>query len=180
MSKLVKGLISDELRGRYGELNNAVWVELVGADGEQTNSFRRDLREKNLRIEIVKNSLFRRAMAGLPLEPLGKALDGPSALVTGGETAIDAAKALEGWLPKIEGLKLRGAVLEGEYLDESRVDGLAKMPSKADLQAKIAGMALSPGANLSAALLGGGKRIASCLKTITEKLEDGEEIKKSA
>lgn len=180
MSKRVKGLIVDELRSRYAELDSAVWVEFVGCDGNTNNEFRRELREKELRLEIVKNALFRRAVVDGPLATLGDSLDGPAAIVTGGESAIDAAKVIDEWLSKIGGMKLRGAVLEGEYLDESRVAGLAKMPTKRDMQARIAGIIRAPGANLAAAALAGGGNIAACIKTIIGKLEDGEEIRKSA
>lgn len=174
MSKLVKDLITKELQARYGELDNAVWVELIGVDGITTNEFRRDLHEKNLRLEVVKNSLFRRAVADRPLGKLAERLEGPAALVTGGESAIDAAKVLDAWLPKIKGLRLRGAVLEGEYYDEQAVASLAKMPSKRDLQARLVGIVLSPGGNLAGAILSGGSNIAGCLKALIEKLEKGE------
>lgn len=179
MSKEVKGLIVDELKGRYAELDSALWVEFVGVDGITTNQFREQLREKEMSIEIVKTSLFKRAVADGPLDPLAAQMTGPCAVVTGGETLIDVAKVLEDWLPKLDGLKLKGAILEGEYLDEDRVQTLHKMPTKRDLQAKVAAIILSPAGNLAGAMLGPGRQIASCVKTIIEKLEDGEEIKKA-
>ena len=176
MSRLVKDMITDELRSRYSALDNALWLEIVGVDGDTTNEFRGALRGKQMRVEIVKNSLFRRAVADGPLKPLADALSGPAAIVTGGESLIDVAKLVDEWLSKSKGIKLRGAVLEGEWLDESRVGSLAKMPSKRDLQAKVAAIVLSPGANLAATVLAGGGNIAGCLKTMVEKLEKGEEI----
>ena len=175
MSKLVKDLITKDLKSRYAEMDSAVWVEMLGIDGITTNEFRRDLHEKQLRLEIVKNALFRRAVGDGPLAKLAESLTGPAALITGGESAIDAAKVIEGWMPKLKGLKLRGAVLEGEYLDEQAVAGLAKMPTKRDLQAKLVGVILSPGGNLAGALLAGGGNIAGCIKALIEKLEDGED-----
>ena len=180
MSKLVKDLITKELRSRYADVDNAVWVELIGADGNATNEFRRDLHNKQMRLEMVKNSLFRSAVGDGPLGKLAQAINGPTALITGGESAIDAAKVLEDWLPKIKTLKLRGAVLDGEYLDEAAVTGLSKMPTKIDLQAKIAGIVLSPGGNLAGAILSGGGNIAGCLKTLIEKLEQGEDAADAA
>ena len=130
MSKPVKELITNDLRSRYHGQDTALWVEIVGADGVTTNNFRRELRAKGIRLEIVKNSLLRRACAGGPLAPMANALAGPAALVTGGESLIDAAKLIEAWIPKIKGMKLRGAVLEGEYLDEQDVTGLSRMPTR--------------------------------------------------
>jgi large subunit ribosomal protein L10 len=171
MSKLVKQLIADELTQRYGGTDSALWIELIGVNGLATNQLRRELRAKQMRLEIVKNSLFKRAVANTPLRALGEALDGPAALVTGGTSLVDVAKVIEEWLPKIKGLKLRGAVIEGEWLDQSRVSGLSRMPTRKDMLARVVSAALSPGGNLAAILIGGGSQVAGCLKSLIEKLE---------
>jgi large subunit ribosomal protein L10 len=176
MSKLVKELITQELQQRYGKLDSALWVELVGIDGITTNEFRRDLRTRQMRLEIIKTSLFRRAVADGPLQPLARTMAGPAALLTGGESVIEIAKLLEEWRPKLPGLKLRGAVVEGEFVDERRVDGVASMPTKRDLQARVAATVRAPGAKLAAAILAGGGNIAACVKDLIEKLEKGETI----
>ncbi|MCK4342049.1 MAG: 50S ribosomal protein L10 [Phycisphaerae bacterium] len=184
MSKLVKELITSELAKRYQDQNNAVWVELIGVDGNTTNAFRHDLRAKEMRLEVIKTALFKRACGDGPLAKLAAALEGPAALVTGGETAIDVAKLLAEWAPKFPKnavSRLRGAILEGEYLDEEAVQGLHRMAGKKDLQARIAGIVLAPGGNVVAAVLSSGNNIAGCLKALIEKLEKGEEIaRKSA
>lgn len=181
MSKMVKDMITDELRARYSELNSALWIEMVGIDGVATNQFRGELRDKSMRVEIVKNSLFQRAVGDGALKPLADALIGPAAILTGGDSLIDVAKVVAEWMPRAKGLKLRGAVLEGKWLDEQAVAGLSKMPTKADLQAKIAAIILTPAGNIVSAVNSGGGNIAGCLKAMVEKLEDGEEItKKSA
>lgn len=172
MSKPVKEMITRELASRYETASNAVWVEMVGVDGITTNEFRRDLRSRQMRLEVVKTALLHRACAHGPLAPLAKALQGPAALLTGGQTAIDIAKVLEQWALKFQNkVRVRGAVLEGEYLDEQRVKGLASMPSKRDLQGRIVQIVLTPGGRLAAALLAGRGNLAGCLKALIEKLE---------
>jgi large subunit ribosomal protein L10 len=182
MSKPVKELITENLASRYGDESNAVWVEMTGIDGITTNQFRRELRGNNMRLEVVKTSLLRRACAEGPLAPLAQALSGPAALVTGGDSPIEVAKLLEDWLPRFpkNTLRIRGAVLDGEYLDEERVQSLAKMESKADLRAKLAAIILTPGGKLVAAALGPGANVAGLLKALIGKLEDGEEIARTS
>jgi len=176
MSKLVKDLITKELRARYGGLDNALWLEFSGLDGITTNQLRRALRARNIRLEVVKNSLFLRAVGDGPLRPLAQALRGPAAIVTGGDSLVDVARLLGEWLPKAPGLKLRGAVLDGEWLDESRVAELPKMPTKADLQARVVALVLTPAGRLAAAINAGSANVAGCLKTLVERLEQGEQI----
>lgn len=178
MSKPVKDMITSELRERFGGLENALWLEFSKVDGVTTNQLRRLLRGKQMRMEVVKNSLFRRAVGDGALKPLAEALSGPAAVITGGDSMIEVAKVLEEWMPKIPGLKFKGAVLEGEWLDESRVAFLSRMESKADLHAKVAAIVLSPGGKIAAAIRSGGANVAGAVKAMIEKLEKGEEIKK--
>ncbi|RMF83288.1 MAG: 50S ribosomal protein L10 [Planctomycetota bacterium] len=180
MSKLVKGMITEALKSRYAEMDSALLVEFVGVDGVTTNEFRRALHDKQMRMEIVKNSLFRRAVSDTPLDKLNDHLTGPNAVLTGGESLIDVAKLIEEWKDKLPGLKLKAAVLDGEYIGEDQIESLHKMPTKADLQARIVSIALSPGGNVVGAVLAGGANLAGCVKALIEKLEKGEEIKKSA
>jgi large subunit ribosomal protein L10 len=175
MSKPVKEMIAHDLASRYADASNAVWIELVGVDGITTNAFRRDLRAKDMHLEVVKTALLKQACAAGPLAKLAAALSGPVALVTGGESAVTVAKVLDEWLPKLpKNLRVRGAVLDGEYLDESRCKDLSRMPTKADLQARIAQIILTPGGNIVAAALAGGQNIGGILKALIEKLEKAE------
>lgn len=178
MSKFVKDFITNELASRYSETENAIWAEIVGVDGNTNNEFRHELRKNNMRLEIVKTSLLKRAVTDKPLSRLAGEINGPAALLTGGDSVIDIAKLIKPWLEKMPGMKLKGALLEGEYLPEERVQKLDKMATKRDLQAKIAGTILSPGAKLAGAIRSGGGNIAGCIKAMIKKLEDGETITK--
>jgi large subunit ribosomal protein L10 len=171
MSKFVKDLITRELRSRYGSIDSAIWVEMIGVDGITTNEFRRELRRAGMRLEVIRNSLFKRAVADRPLGKLAEALEGPAALVTGGDSIIDVARFLEEWLPKIKGLRIRGAVLEGEYLDERAAAGLSKLPTKRDLRARLVSSLLAPGSQLAGVLLSAQQRVAGCLQSLIEKFE---------
>ena len=181
MSKLIKNMIAKDLQSRYADTDSALWVEVLGVDGNTTNAFRRDLHDNHMRMEVVRTLLLRRAIGDdAPMAKLAAALEGPAALITGGDSIIDVAKLVDGWQSKMKTLRVRGALLEGEFLDESASAGLAKMPNKAEMQARIAGIVRSPGANLAAAILAGGGNIAGCLKAMIEKLEDGEDAASAA
>ena len=176
MSRLVKDMITKELETRFRACDSALWIEMIGIDGITTNNFRRELRDKNMRLEVVKNSLFRRAVGDGPLKALAEAVSGPAAILTGGDSLIDVAKLVDEWLPKAKGLKLRGAVLEGEWIGESQVASLSKMEGRADLLAKIALIVLSPAKNLAGAINAPGANVAGAIKALVEKLEEGEEV----
>src|SRR5687767_9337788 len=94
MSKPVKDLITQEYKNRYEGQDSACVISVIGLDAIATNKLRGDLKKKNIRFQVVKNSLARRAFADGGLAPLARALQGPCALVTGGESIIDVAKTL--------------------------------------------------------------------------------------
>jgi large subunit ribosomal protein L10 len=171
MSKTIKDMITRDLATRYSSAEAALWLEFIGVDGVTTTEFRKSLRAKKMKMQIVKTSLFRRAVAGKPLDRLGQAASGPVALISGGESLVDVAKAVEEWLPKLKTVKLRAAVMEGEFIGASQISGLSKMPTKRDMQGRIASAIRSPGANLAAAIRAPGSNIAGCLKSLIEKLE---------
>lgn len=179
MSKLVKDLITRELESRYKTQDNAVWVEIVGVDGITTNEFRRDLCAHGMKLEVVKTSLLRRACAGGPFERLAAEVAGPAAMVTGGDTAIEVAKLLDEWKAKFpkDSFRVRGALLDGEYIAEARAQDLHKMASKQDLQARIVSIVLAPGRNIVGLAVAPGRNVVGIVKQIAEKLEQGEEIK---
>ncbi|MCH2401283.1 MAG: 50S ribosomal protein L10, partial [Pirellulales bacterium] len=61
MSKYVKSLISDDLRGRLEGVDDALLVDVIGIDANATVRLRADLRSKGIKLMVIKNSLAKRA-----------------------------------------------------------------------------------------------------------------------
>ena len=59
MSKLVKGLITKELASKLDGVEDALLVEVVGVDANASVALRKDLREKEIGLMVVKKSLAR-------------------------------------------------------------------------------------------------------------------------
>jgi large subunit ribosomal protein L10 len=174
VSKLIKDMVTSELRTRYGDLDSALWVEFLGVGGLATTAFRKKLAARKMKLELVKTALFKRAVDGTKLARLGQAAKGQVALITGGENVIEAAKLVEAEMATIKGMKMRAALLEGEFVGDSQIGSLAKMPTKRDLQGRVAAAVKSPGGKLASAILAGGGNIAGCIKALIAKLEKGE------
>jgi large subunit ribosomal protein L10 len=168
MSKPIKEMMTREYQRRYDQVNTACVVSVIGLDAISTNRLRGELRARNLRLQVVKNSLAQRAFSGTPLAPLCQAFEGPCALVTGEGSAIDIAKALvdlQKTNPKIE---LRVGILDGDP-ELISVEQLARMKGRLELLGELAAIIRAPGACLAGDLAGPASRIAGCLKAIAEK-----------
>ena len=170
MSKLVKDLITKTLKERYDGIQDACVVDLTGLDVQRTQTLRRELTAKSMQLHVVKNSLARRAFAGGPLEPLGERLDGPCALVTGGDSIVDVAKALVHWAKELGHIGLKEAIMEGDP-DLVTVEDVAKMKDRGELMREIAMLVSSPGRSIVGCLCSPGGKIAGCLKTLAERGE---------
>jgi len=170
MSKPVKDVISNEYQTRYGQLDSACVVNVIGLDAISTNRLRNELRAKNIRLQVVRNSLARRALADYPLAPLTAVMEGPCALVTGGDSMIDVAKTLVALKKTYPKLELKVGILEGEP-EVFDLEQMSKMKSRIEMLGEVAMMIASPGRRLAGALASPGGKIAGCLKALADKAD---------
>ena len=133
---------------------------------------RGDLKTRGIRLTIIKNSLMRSAMKETDKST---AVDlfaaGPCAVVYGGDSVVDVAKAVVDWSKKLKTIQLKGAYIDGTVVDSKGVEDLSKMPTRIELQGEVVQLAQSPGTRLAGAIAGSGNLIAGCIKSLIEKLE---------
>ena len=169
MSRRVKELVIDEVRNRIGDCAEFLVVNSSRLDPIADNRFRLGLREKDIKILTVKNSLAKKALHDAGIIALDPILEGPSTLVWGSEDAVTLSKAIAKWVKDIGELEFKGGIVEGKTLSAEDVDALSKSPSREELIGRIALLALSPGARLVSALLGPGGKLCGQVKSIAEK-----------
>jgi large subunit ribosomal protein L10 len=173
MSKVVKDMLISDMEQRIGETRDFLVVDSSRLDAITANRVRLAWREKQISALTVRNSLARKALTKLGITTLDGILEGPSTLVWGGEDIVALSKEIAKWAKELEPLQIKGGTVEGTTLDADGVDQLSKSPSREELIAKIAGLILSPGANLVAALLGPGGTLCGQFKAMAEK-DEGE------
>ena len=179
MSKPVKNLIIDQYKEMFDRVDNALVIDLRGINAIDNNTMRLSLAEKQIRVTVIKNTLAKKALAGTALQPLEQALVGPSALAYGGTSVVDVARQLIDWARKVANLTLKAAVLDGEYFDGADgVKRLSTFPTRAEAQATVVQLVLSPGGRILSAAKSPGSNILGIVKQIQEKLEKGETIAK--
>ena len=83
------------------------------------------------------------------------------------------SKEIARWATELKEIEIKGGAVEGEALNADAVRVLSKSPGREELISIIAGMALSPGAQISASVLGAGGRVAGQLVAIADGDEDG-------
>jgi len=163
MSKYLKNLIADDLKGRLDGVSDALVVDVVGMEANQNVVLRRELREKGFHLIVIKNSLARRATAGTTLAPALEGVDGTAAIVWGGEDVVSLAKEVARLAEdvKFAPFSPKGGVMDGSRLSAEEVIAVSKWPSRSEQLSLLIGQILSPGAALSAQLLGPGAMLAN-------------------
>lgn len=180
MSKPVKDMIMRMYRDKFAGVNDALLVDIRGVDAHQNKALRSTLAAKQIRITVVKNHLARKVFSDTGLSPLNELIEGPTALVYGGESVVNVAREILDQVKKIEKLQVKGAVMEGTVFGAAEVERLSQFPTRLEAQAQVIQLFLSPAGNVISTATSAGANIAGILKAIVEKLEKGEAVAKGA
>lgn len=171
MSKYVKQLMVADLQAKLGDCREVLVVDVSKLTAVATNKWRLALHKKRIRVMGVKNALARKALSDVGLSGVGPVLEGPSALVWGGEDIVALAKEITESLKQLKELQIKGGAIGAQSLSATEVEEISKSPGRRELLCQIAGLIRSPGARVAAAVQGPGGRIAGAVKAHADKGE---------
>lgn len=140
---------------------------------EATSALRRECFKKNVKLRVVKNTLFAKALEqidGEDYSDLMSTLVGNTSVMYS-EIGNVPAKLIKEFRKKHDKPVLKAAYIESEcYIGDDQLGTLADIKSKEELLGDIIMLLQSPAKNLISALQGsGGGKIAGLLKAIENK-----------
>ena len=173
MSKLIKNMLVDDLKTRLNGVGDLIVVSLGRLDAQKTTQLRQTLRKKRISLQLVKNSLARRAAHGTPLAPAFEQSEGMQAIAWGGEDVVDLAKELDRLtgVKDFEGFECRGGALDGARLDAGDVKKVAKWPTRAEQLSLLSGQISSLASVLAGQILSAGGALAGQISSRVDDLE---------
>ena len=172
MSKYVKNILAKDLEKRFSGVNEFLVVDMTGIDGITNNRLRGKLRQKGIKLAMVRNAMMRQAFKALGMTA---AIDlfatGSCTIAYGGDSVVDVAKEIKSLSTRQLEIKFRGAYVDGTSLDAGAAAQLASMKNRAELQGEIIMLANSPARRLAGAIAAPAGIIAGCIKAIADKAE---------
>src|SRR5688572_3919761 len=94
MSKVIKQMQMDSLKGTFQDVRDMVFMGIVGLDSNTENKMRLELRKKGVRLHQVKNSLARRVFGELCMK-IEKPWGGPTTVAWGAASVAELSQQIE-------------------------------------------------------------------------------------
>ena len=173
MRKELKSVVISELTEKIGQSSFFYLADSSSLPVSKINKLRRICFEKGIEMQVVKNTLVRKAMEAQEnpdqYKPLFDSLHGPTTILFT-DVAKLPANVIKDFRGKDERPILKAAYIDaGIYIGDDQLDALANLKSKEELLGEIIGLLQSPAKNVISGLKSGGSKIAGILKTLEER-----------
>jgi len=172
MTREDKNQAIDVLAQKISDANVFYLADTSELTAEQTSNLRRRCHKGDVKLEVVKNSLLKKAferVEGRDLSSFNDLLKGQTSLMIS-EKGNEPAKVIKEFRKKSERPVLKGAFIEEAlFIGDNQLDALVSLKSKDELIGDIIGLLQSPAKNVLSALQSGGQTIAGLVKTLEER-----------
>ena len=174
MRKEEKAKIIDQVAAQLENTPNFYVTDIAGLDAQNTSDLRRACFEKEIKLVVVKNTLFIKALQQLGknevADTLTDVMAGPSAIMFT-TTPNAPAKLIKEFGEKAGKPVLKGAYVQDcPYIGTENLETLVNIKSREELIGDIIGLLQSPAKNVISALTASaGGKVAGLVKTLSEK-----------
>ncbi|MEM6261750.1 MAG: 50S ribosomal protein L10 [Bacteroidota bacterium] len=175
MTKAEKYQVVERLVEQMKETPTFYIADTGGLTVEEVNSLRRDCHKSEIKMQVVKNTLIKKALEQLDenYEGAYEALKLHSAIFfTDAENPSVPAKLIKKFRKKHEKPVLKVACIDSAvFLGDDQLETLTTLKSKGELIGEVVTLLQSPAKNVVSALKSSGGKLAGILKTLSEREE---------
>lgn len=172
MNREQKAAFVEEVRGQFSESPFVILTDFKGSSVADMDALRRACEPVGAQYRVVKNTLCRRAIDGLPAEGLSEHLVGNVGVLFAGDDAIGAAKVLKAALKDNKALEVKAGFFEGDVLDPAGVIAIASMPSREDMLVTLLRTIQEGPRQILGVIRGPARDLLYLLQNYANKLED--------
>ena len=141
-----------KLAEKLKEAKVILLTDYRGISVADVTKLRTDLRNTNSEYKVIKNNIIKRALNANGERGLDDLLEGPTALIIGTEDYLEPSKIVYNFSKDNEFYKIKGGIIDGKVMTAEEIITLAKLPSRQELMAKLAGALLGNITKLAVAL----------------------------
>ena len=141
-----------KLAEKLKEAKVILLTDYRGINVADVTKLRTDLRNVNGEYKVIKNNIIKRALNENGENGLDELLEGPTAIVIGIEDYLEPSKVIYNYTKTNESYKIKGGIIDGKVMTAEEIITLAKLPSRQELMAKLAGALLGNITKLAVAL----------------------------
>ena len=169
--KAEKAATVAEITTRLKASSTAVLADYRGMTVGQMRDLRSKLRDGNIEMMVVKNTLARRAAKAAGYEPLSAELVGPIAMLFAADDVSAPARILNDYIRANRKMVIKGGLLEGQVIKADTVTELADLPSREVLLSRLLGAMQAPLGNLASVLQAPMTKLARTLDAVRSQKE---------
>ncbi|MDR1895841.1 MAG: 50S ribosomal protein L10 [Prevotellaceae bacterium] len=174
MRKEEKTAIIDSVAEELKANPNFYVTDISGLNAGKTHQLRKLCFEKEVKLLVVKNTLFKKALEknNFPEPELYSSLEGPTAIMFCQTANVPAKLIKEFNKAGNEKPVLKGAYAqECLYLGAQSLEELVNIKSREELIGEVISLLQTPARNVISALQSGGQKLAGIVKTLSERSE---------
>ena len=146
-----KAIVAEVSEVAQGALS-AVIADYRGLTSSQMTDLRKQARENNVYLRVVRNTLAKRAVDGTEFECLKDVLVGPTVLAFSQEDPGAAARLIQDFAKGNKELEVKALSISGQLLGDEQIDVLAKMPTLDQARAMLMSVMIAPVTKLARTL----------------------------
>jgi len=173
MNKKEKNELIDVLNNMLDENKNFYLADIAGLTAEESSSLRRLCYKQNVTIQVVKNTLLKKALDknSTDFTQLDDILEGNTSLMFA-EEAKAPASVIKTFRKKSDKPILKAAHIEEEfYIGDNNLSMLSELKSKNELIGDIITLLQSPAKNVISSLQSSTNKLSGIVKALSEKKE---------
>jgi large subunit ribosomal protein L10 len=140
LERAKKQKVVEELGAKLRQMNSMFLAEYSGLNVAQMTKLRKELRNVDVELNVVKNTLLSIASEGTRAQVLKDKFSGPNAIIGIYKDPVSAARILAGVSKEMPQLKLKAGFLGEQVITPEDILKLATLPPRDVLIAKFLGL----------------------------------------
>ncbi len=148
-----------KLKEDFSSSSSVIVTNYSGLTVAESESLRKEMRANGAKFKVTKNRLTKLAIADTQFKDMADLFVGPTAIAYSTDP-VAPAKVAVSFEKKFENFEIIGGGYNGEKIDKSKIDFLAKLPSLDELRGKLIGLISAPAQKIASIAIEPGSQIA--------------------